>query len=39
MYPPGRAILYQALAFNAIGESLRVALGLTLEGREAKMIS
>jgi peptide/nickel transport system permease protein len=33
MYPPGLAILFTALAFNAIGESLRVALDPTLKGR------
>ena len=33
MYPPGLAILFTALAFNALGESLRVALDPTLKGR------
>ena len=33
MYPPGLAILFTALAFNALGESLRVALDPTLRGR------
>lgn len=31
MYPPGLAILFTALAFNALGESLRVALDPTLK--------
>ncbi len=31
MYPPGLAILITALAFNALGESLRVALDPTLK--------
>ncbi len=31
MYPPGLAILVTALAFNALGESLRVALDPTLK--------
>jgi peptide/nickel transport system permease protein len=30
MYPPGLAILFTAMAFNALGESLRVALDPTL---------
>jgi peptide/nickel transport system permease protein len=30
MYPPGLAILFTALAFNALGESLRIALDPTL---------
>jgi peptide/nickel transport system permease protein len=33
MYPPGLAILLTALAFNALGESLRVALDPTMKGR------
>jgi peptide/nickel transport system permease protein len=33
MYPPGLAILLTALAFNALGESLRVALDPTMRGR------
>ncbi|MCB1525582.1 MAG: ABC transporter permease, partial [Rhodoblastus sp.] len=31
MYPPGLAILFTALAFNALGESLRIALDPTLK--------
>ncbi len=31
MYPPGLAILFTALAFNALGESMRVALDPTLK--------
>lgn len=31
MYPPGLAILFTALAFNALGESLRVALDPTMK--------
>ena len=31
MYPPGLAILFTAVAFNALGESLRVALDPTLK--------
>ena len=33
MYPPGLAILCTALAFNALGESLRVALDPTMKHR------
>lgn len=33
MYPPGLAILFTALAFNALGESLRVALDPTMRRR------
>jgi peptide/nickel transport system permease protein len=33
MYPPGLAILFTALAFNALGESLRVALDPTMKRR------
>jgi peptide/nickel transport system permease protein len=33
MYPPGLAILFAALAFNALGESLRVALDPTMRRR------
>ena len=33
MYPPGLAILCTALAFNALGESLRVALDPTMQHR------
>ncbi len=33
MYPPGMAILLTALAFNALGESLRVALDPTMKRR------
>ncbi len=33
MYPPGLAILLTALAFNALGESLRVALDPTMRRR------
>jgi peptide/nickel transport system permease protein len=33
MYAPGFAILLTALAFNALGESLRVALDPTMKGR------
>jgi peptide/nickel transport system permease protein len=33
MYPPGLAILFTALAFNALGESLRVALDPTMQHR------
>jgi peptide/nickel transport system permease protein len=33
MYPPGLAILFTALAFNALGESLRVALDPTMKHR------
>jgi peptide/nickel transport system permease protein len=33
MYPPGLAILLTALAFNALGESLRVALDPTMKRR------
>lgn len=33
MYPPGIAILLTALAFNALGESLRVALDPTMKRR------
>jgi peptide/nickel transport system permease protein len=33
MYPPGLAILLTALAFNALGESLRVALDPSLQSR------
>ena len=32
MYPPGLAILLTALAFNTLGESLRVALDPTMKG-------
>jgi peptide/nickel transport system permease protein len=31
MYPPGFAILFTALAFNTLGESLRVALDPTMK--------
>jgi peptide/nickel transport system permease protein len=31
MYPPGLAILFTALAFNTLGESLRVALDPTMK--------
>jgi peptide/nickel transport system permease protein len=30
MYPPGLAILFTALAFNALGESLRIVLDPTM---------
>jgi peptide/nickel transport system permease protein len=33
MYTPGFAILFTALAFNALGESLRVALDPTMKRR------
>jgi peptide/nickel transport system permease protein len=33
MYPPGLAILFTALAFNALGESMRVALDPTMKRR------
>jgi peptide/nickel transport system permease protein len=33
MYPPGLAILFTALAFNTLGESLRVALDPTMRRR------
>lgn len=33
MYPPGLAILFTALAFNTLGESLRVALDPTMKRR------
>jgi peptide/nickel transport system permease protein len=33
MYPPGLAILFTALAFNALGEALRVALDPTMQHR------
>jgi len=33
MYPPGLAILFTALAFNALGESLRVVLDPTMRRR------
>jgi len=33
MYPPGLAILFTALAFNTLGESLRVALDPTMKHR------
>jgi peptide/nickel transport system permease protein len=33
MYPPGLAILFTALAFNALGESLRIVLDPTMRGR------
>lgn len=33
MYPPRLAILVTALAFNALGESLRLALDPTLKRR------
>ncbi len=33
MYAPGMAILLTALAFNALGESMRVALDPTMKGR------
>jgi peptide/nickel transport system permease protein len=33
MYPPGLAILCTALAFNTLGESLRVALDPTMKHR------
>lgn len=33
MYPPGLAILFTALAFNVLGESLRVALDPSLKAR------
>lgn len=33
MYAPGLAILFSALAFNALGESLRVALDPTMRRR------
>ena len=33
MYAPGFAILFTALAFNALGESLRVALDPTMKRR------
>jgi peptide/nickel transport system permease protein len=33
MYPSGLAILFTALAFNGLGESLRVALDPTMKGR------
>jgi peptide/nickel transport system permease protein len=31
MYPPGFAILFTALAFNALGESLRTSLDPTMK--------
>ncbi|WP_458757023.1 ABC transporter permease [Afipia sp. TerB] len=33
MYPPGLAILFTALAFNTLGESLRIALDPTMKRR------
>lgn len=33
MYPPGLAILFTALAFNTLGESMRVALDPTMKNR------
>ena len=33
MYPPGLAILFTALAFNTLGESMRVALDPTMKRR------
>jgi peptide/nickel transport system permease protein len=33
MYAPGLAILFTALAFNALGESMRVALDPTMKRR------
>jgi peptide/nickel transport system permease protein len=36
MYVPGLAILFTALVFNALGESLRVALDPTMKRRETR---
>ena len=33
MYAPGRAILVVSLAFNALGESLRIVLDPTMKDR------
>jgi peptide/nickel transport system permease protein len=33
MYAPGFAILFTALAFNALGESMRIALDPTMKRR------